>query len=234
MNFMRLNFMRRIVAIIVSFIMGAVLAVPTLGSTFSCYAAESGSTTEPENAFCIYGVTGMQITIEAGDEIIDYTFVNGSTHYDNPYVISSSKISDWYSHNVPAIHIIAGNTSSITLTSTSAIISASAPDGASMTEIFISGDDGTPLSFVTKLLSLKRMYLFPIGYSPNVAGVTPTPFVNDGSDIVVDDAELKNTIGAVSEFKPFMQFIFVSVIPWAGFAAVMILVFATIKFMLKG
>lgn len=216
--------MRRIVTIIVSAIMGAALAVP------SCYASSS----EPENSFCIYGVAGMVISIQSGDEIIEYTFGDGATHFSNPYVITSSKISEWYSNGYQAVSFYCNNTSAITLTSPDSVISASAPEGSFMTEIIISGDDGTPLSFVTKLLALKRMYLFPTGSFPNIAGVTPTPFVNDGSDVVVDDNELKNTIGAVDAFQPFMQFIFKSVIPWSGFAAVVILVFATIKFMLRG
>ena len=217
--------MRRILTLLLVFVLGTALTVP------ACHAASSS---EPENSFCIYGVAGMVISIQAGDEIIEYTFANGATHYDKPYVITSSKISEWYSNNIEAVSFYCNNTSAVTLTSPDSVISASAPDGAYMTEIIISGDDGTPLALVTKLLALKRMYLFPTGSSPNIAGVTPTPFVNDGSDIVVDDDELKNTIGAVDAFQPFMQFIFKSVIPWAGFAAVIILVFATIKFMLKG
>ena len=219
--------MRRIFAIIMSVIMGASLVAPC------CYAASSS---EPENSFCIYGVSGMHITIEAGgDDVIDYTFPNGSTHYANPYVISASKISDWYSHNVTGVHFICFDTSAVTFTSPDALISYQPPTiNDTMTEAYVSSDDGTPLSLVTKFLALKRMYLFPVGSAPNVAGVTPTPFVNDGSDIVVDDNELKNTVGAVNAFQPFIQFIFKSVIPWAGFAAVIILVFATIKFMLKG
>ena len=216
--------MRRIITIIVSVIMGAALVAPA-----------SHASSEPENSFCIYGVAGMQITIEiGGTEIIEYTFGDGATHYSNPYVITSSEISEWYSKNYAAVSFYCHNTSAVTLTSPDSVISASAPEGAYTTEITISGDDGTPLALVTKLLALKRMYLFPTGSSPNIAGVTPTPFVNEGSDIVVDDEELKNTIGAVDAFQPFMQFIFKSVIPWAGFAAVIILVFATIKFMLKG
>lgn len=218
--------MRRIITIIVSVIMGAAIVAP------ACHAFSSD---EPESAFCIYGVSGMHISINALSKPglgaysyqFDYDFPAGSTHYDNPYVISNSVISEWYSHGVTQLTITSPNSAAITLTYPDAIIS----DTAS---VMIQSDDGTPLSFVTKLLAIKRMYLFPPGSSPNVAGVTPTPFVNNGSDVVVDDSELKNTIGAVDAFQPFMQFIFKSVIPWAGFAAVIILVFATIKFMLRG
>lgn len=218
--------MRHIVTIIISVIMGAVLTVPVCHAEFI----------EPENSFCIYGVSGMEIYVQASSNLNpnsgyvyerNYTFPSGSTHYDNPYVIPYSVISEWYSNGVKHFVVSCDNSSAITLTFPDAIIS-------DTQMVRISSDDGMPLSFVTKLLSIKRMYLFPIGSSPNVAGVTPTPFVNNGSDIVVDDKELKNTIGAVNEFQPFIQFIFKSVIPWAGFAAVIILVFATIKFMLKG
>lgn len=215
--------MRRIVTIIVSVIMGVAFVAP------ACHAVSSS---EPENSFCIYGVAGINFQIEAGPDIIDHTFPNGASHFDKPYVIPQTKISQWYSENIDSIHIIAQATAAITFSNPNSLIMASPPAGATVAEIYISADD--PLSLVTKLLALKRMYLFPIGTSPNVAGVTPTPFVNDGSDIVVDDDELKNTIGAVNAFQPFIQFIFKSVIPWAGFAAVIILVFATIKFMLKG
>lgn len=216
--------MRRIVTIIISVIMVGAIVAP------SCHASSSD---EPENSFCIYGVPGMNFKIRAlkgkvEAQSITYSFPDGSSHFDNPYVITNSKIVEWYNLGVTSIEINCTFVSAITFTSPDAIISGRG------TTINISGDDGTPLSLTTKLFALKRMYLFPVGSQPNIAGVTPTPFVNDGSDIVVDDDELKNTIGAVSEFKPFMQFIFVSVIPWAGFAAVIILVFATIKFMLKG
>ena len=218
--------MRRIVTTIISFIMGAMLIVPV------CHA-ESRS----NNTFSIYAVSGMHISIQASSNLnpdsggyiyeTDYEFTSGSTHYADPYVISSSVISQWYSNGVKHLVVSCDSSSAITLSSPDSIIS-----GTEM--VRISSDDGTSLSFITKLLSLQRMYLFPIGSAPNVAGVTPTPFVNNGSDIVVDDNELNNTIGSVNEFRPFMQFIFVSVIPWAGFAGLIILVFATIKFMLKG
>lgn len=223
--------MRRILPLLLVVVLGAALVAPV------CQAASSS---EPENSFCIYGVAGMDFTVRAkrgsmviGKFNIDYKFPNGSSHFGNPYVIDNEKISEWYNRGIRSIELICYNASSITLTSPDAIIASSvSSDGT--TKIVISGDDGTPLALVTKLLALKRMYLFPIGSSPNVAGVTPTPFVNEGSDIVIDDEELKNTIGAVDAFQPFMQFIFKSVIPWAGFAAVIILVFATIKFMLRG
>ena len=218
--------MRRIFTIIVSVIMGAALAVP------SCHASSS----EPENSFCIYGVAGMEISIEPdylSDFAINFTFPAGSSHFNNPYVVSHSQIQEWYSKGVRDIHVICQSTSFVTFTSPEGIIVGGSPNDLGC-EFVVSSDDGTPLSLVTKLLSLKRAYLFPVGSSPNVGGVTPTPFVNDGSDIVVDDNELKNTISAVSEFQPFMQFIFTSVIPWSGFAGLIILVFATIKYMLKG
>lgn len=218
--------MRRIVTIIISVIMGAALTVPICKAEF----------VEPENSFCIYGVSGMEITIEPDflpEHSITYNFPAGSTHYNNPYVISYSQIQEWYSQGYRDIHFVCQYTSCVTLTSPDGIITAGSSNDTNV-EFIISSDDGTPLSLVTKLLSLKRAYLFPVGSAPNVAGVTPTPFVNDGSDIVVDDDELKNTIGAIDAFQPFMQFIFKSVIPWAGFAAVIILVFATIKFMLRG
>lgn len=216
--------MRRILPLLLVVVLGAALVAP------ACHAASSS---EPENSFCIYGVSGMDVYVRAkkgnmavGAHSINYSFSDGSSHFDNPYVISNSKISEWYNFGITSIEINCSNASAITLRSPDAIISGTST-------ITISGD-GTPLSLTTKLLALKRMYLFPVGSSPNIAGVTPTPFVNNGSDIVVDDEELKNTIGAVDSFQPFMQFIFKSVIPWAGFAAVIILVFATIKFMLRG
>lgn len=222
--------MRRIITIIVAFIMGAALTAPvSYAETF----------VEPENAFCIYGVSNMRIEIHIGGEMIetmDYTFPNNSSHFDNPYVFDSNTISQWYNNGYTSLRIVAYGASAITLSSPNSIISSTTSTTSSGTrvQVKINSDDGTPLSFITKLLSIKRMYLFPTGTMPDVSGVTPTPFVNDGSDIVVDDNELNNTIGAVNEFQPFMQFIFKSVIPWAGFAAVIILVFATIKFMLKG
>ena len=216
--------MRRIVTIIISVIMGAALTVPN----------SHAESVEPDNSFCIYGVAGMHISIEASKPgiggysyVFDYDFPSGSSHYNNPYVISNSVISEWYSHGVTQFSVTSPNSSAITLTSPDAIIS-------DTTSVMILSDDGTPLSLVTKILAIKRMYLFPIGSAPNIAGVTPTPFVNDGSDIVVDDNELKNTINAISEFQPLMQFIFKSVIPWAGVAGVIILVFATIRLMLRG
>lgn len=217
--------MRLIVTIIMSVIMVGAIVAP------SCHA----EFVEPENSFCIYGVSNMLIDIHSGGEMTEswkYTFPNNASHYDNPYVIDSNTISEWYNKGYTSIRIVAYGASAITLSSPNSIISSTT--SGSRIQIEIRSDDGTPLSFITKLLSIKRMYLFPTGTMPDVAGVTPTPFVNDGSDIVVDDDELNNTIGAVNEFKPFMQFIFTSVIPWAGFAAVIILVFATIKFMLKG
>lgn len=219
--------MRRIVTIIVSVIMGAALTVPV---------SHAATFVEPENAFCIYGVAGMHIEIHVGSgglvESQEYTFPNNASHYDNPYVIDSNTISEWYSKDCINLRIVSYGTSAITFSSPDTIVSSTISNGRA--QAVIGADDGTPLSFITKLLAIKRMYLFPTGTMPDTAGVTPTPFVNDGSDVVVDDRELKNTIGAVDAFKPFMQFIFKSVIPWAGFAAVIILVFATIKFMLKG
>ena len=221
--------MRRIVTIIISFIMVGAIVAP------SCHA----EFVEPENSFCIYGVSNMRIEIHFGAEMIEsreYIFPNNASHYDNPYVIDGNTISEWYNKGYTMLRIVSYGASAITLSSPNSIISSitSTTTSGTRTQVVIASDDGTPLSFITKLLSIKRMYVFPTGTMPDTAGVTPTPFVNDGSDIVVDDQELKNTIGSVSEFKPFMQFIFVSVIPWAGFAAVIILVFATIKFMLKG
>lgn len=216
--------MRRIVTIILSVVMVGAIVAPTCHAEF----------VEPENAFCIYGVAGMSFQIEAGSDIIDYTFPNGASHFDKPYVIPQTKISQWYSENVDGIHIIASYTSAITFTNPNSLIMAAPPDGATDTEIFISGNDNTPLSLVTKLLALKRIYLFPMGTMPDIAGVTPTPFVNDGSDIAIDDNELNNTINAINDFKPFIQFIFTTVIPWAGVAGIIMLVFAVIRFMLKG
>lgn len=222
--------MRRILTLLLVVVFGAAFVAP------SCHAAY----VEPENSFCIYGVANMRIEIHFGGQMVEsreYIFPNNASHYDNPYVIDRNTISEWYNNGYTMLRIVAYGASGITLSSPNSIISSTTStttNAGTRTLIVIGSDDGTPLSFITKLLSIKRMYIFPIGTAPDVSGVTPTPFVNDGSDIVVDDQELKNTIGSVSEFQPFMQFIFKSVIPWAGFAAVIILVFATIKFMLKG
>lgn len=216
--------MRRIITFILAVIMGVAFIAPPIKAETSF---------EPENSYCVYGVSGMSFTLRAkragGLEVarfqIDYEFPNDSSHYSNPYVISNSVLSDMYNANITSVTLECPNASAITLTSTDAIISGTDT---------ITISDETPLALLTRLLSLKRMYLFPIGTAPEVAGVTPTPFVNDGDDIVVNDGDLNDTIGAVSSFSPFIQFLFGDVIPWAGFASVIILVFATLKFMLKG
>lgn len=214
--------MRRIVSIILVFVMGVALIAPPSKAEVS----------EPDNSFCIYGVTGMSFTLHAkrgGMELarfdIDYEFPDGSSHFSSPYVISDTVLTDMYNAGITSITLDCPNASAITLTSTDSIISGT-------TSITIS--DETPLALTVRLTHLKRMYLFPIGTAPEVAGVTPTPFVNDGDDIAINGGDLNNTIGAVSSFGPFFQFLFSAVIPWAGFASLIILVFATLKFMLKG
>lgn len=214
--------MRRIVSIICVFVMGVALIAPPINA----------EAVEPDSSFCIYGVSGMSFTLRAkrgGMELarfnIDYEFPDGSSHYANPYVIPNDVLTDMYNSGITSVIIDCPNSAAITLTSTDAIISGT-------TSITIS--DETPIALLTRLLHLKRMYLFPIGTAPEVAGVTPTPFVNDGDDIAIDGNDLNNTIGAVSSFGSFFQFLFSSVIPWAGFASLIILVFATLKYMLKG
>lgn len=210
--------MRRIVTIIISVIMGAALAVP------SCHAASS------DDKIFFYGLPGMDIEIRFSRSLVfSHTFGDDASFNANPLIIDVQSI---YNEN----------STSITITSTSAFgIAIGAYNNNPIAirtndvqYIEFSRSFNTTLETVTTLLSWHRFYMLPYNYVPNYPGITPTPFVNDGSDIVVDDEELKNTIGAVDAFQPFIQFIFKSVIPWAGFAAVIILVFATIKFMLRG
>ena len=210
--------MRRIITIILSVIMGAALAVPV------CKASVS------DNELCIYGLPGMDIEVRFSRSLVfTHTFGDNASFNSNPLTIDVQSI---YNENATTITITSISAFGIAIgayNNNPIAIRANDVDYVEFTRSF-----NTTLEMVTTLLSWHFIYMLPYNYVPNYSGITPTPFVNDGSDIVVDDKELKNTISAVSDFQPFIQFIFKSVIPWAGFAGLIILVFATIKYMLKG
>ena len=210
--------MRRIITIIVSVIMGAAFVAP------ACHASSS------DNELCFYGLTGMDIEVRFSRSLVfSHTFGDDASFNSNPLIIDVQSI---YNENATSITITSSSAFGIAIGSYNNNPIAIRTDNFEYVEF--SRSFNSTLETVTALLSWHRFYMLPYNYVPNYPGITPTPFVNEGSDIVVDDEELKNTIGAVDAFQPFMQFIFKSVIPWAGFAAVIILVFATIKFMLRG
>lgn len=224
--------MRRFLTLLVVCLVGIVFAIPPEVAT--------AVTIEPENSFCIYGIPGMYIEIFAGSDIIRHTFGSSASHFNDPFIITNEMMTDWYNSGVSGLNgitIHANNACAATFTSPNSIISYISENGASGYSLSVgiaSSDGGTFMSVILKLINYKRMYLFPTGTLPHTAGVEPTPFVNDGEDIVVDDTHIKSTIGAVNDFQPFIQFIFSTVIPWASVAGVVILVLATVKFMLKG
>lgn len=212
--------MRRIVSIICVFVMGAALSAPVLASEFS----------EPENSFCIYGLSGMDIEVRFSRSLVfSHTFGDDASFNANPLVIDVQSL---YNENATSITITAPTAFGIAIGAYNNNPIAIRTGDVGYLEF--SRSFNSTLDLVTTLLKWHRFYMLPYNYVPNYPGITPTPFVNDGDDIAIDGNDLNNTIGAISSFGSFFQFLFGSVIPWAGFASLIILVFATLKYMLKG